>query len=154
MFARGRSPSRIDRPIHTDPLATGCLDSRRVDSKRVRQGHDTPYGVPECLVSCHLCREPCRTCRGGVCWLGVHSVESLRIEVKTGRTSLKPKCGAGLRRRPKTHPVCRYRLRRHSDAGGWAGASSRIHPLSSRPVVTLIGQPPSFVLHSSDHRAL
>src|SRR6266478_3449755 len=49
-----------DRPVHTDPLATGCLDSRRVDSKRVRQGDDTLDGVPVCLLSSHLCREPCR----------------------------------------------------------------------------------------------
>src|SRR6266404_8355679 len=27
-----------------------------------------------------------------------------RIEVKTGMTRLKPKCGVGLRRRRKTHP--------------------------------------------------
>jgi redox-sensitive bicupin YhaK (pirin superfamily) len=42
-----------DRPVHTDPVATGCLDFRRVDSKRVRQGYDTTDGVPVCLLSSH-----------------------------------------------------------------------------------------------------
>ena len=42
-----------DRPVHTDPVATGGLDSRRVDSKTVRQGYDTPDGVPVCLLSSH-----------------------------------------------------------------------------------------------------
>jgi hypothetical protein len=58
---------------------------------------------------------------GGVCWLGVHTVEALRLEVKDGATRLKPKCGVGLRRRPKTHPVWRYRLLRRSDAAAGQG---------------------------------
>src|SRR5258705_10308625 len=50
-----------DRPIHTDPLAPGCLDFLCVDSKRLRQGHGSRCAVPECLLSSHLCR---RTVQG------------------------------------------------------------------------------------------